>query len=117
MLLLAGRRDPNEMRLDPSDEEVFCEVMSALFCFDVVESQANELLKERFGKSLLNIYKHYADISARRRHQEHATENNMKYKKLNTASTQQEKLTPEMKALQKKLKNTLGYPEFFKVST
>lgn len=74
------------------------------------------MLKERFGKSLLSIYMHYADISERRRQQEHATENKVKHKKLNTAVAQQEKFTPEMRALQKKLKNTLGYNEFFKVS-
>ena len=77
--------------------------------------QANHVLKEKFGKSLLNIYKHYSEISERRRHQETATENTVKFKKMNTAVPQQEKATPEMKALQKKLKHTLGYEEFFKV--
>lgn len=98
VLLLAGRRDPKSMKLDPSDEE------------------ANEVLKEKFGKSLLSIYMHYADISERRRQQEHANENKIKHKKLNTAVAQQEKFTPEMRALQKKLKNTLGYNEFFKLA-
>jgi hypothetical protein len=77
--------------------------------------QANNVLKEKFGKSLLSIYKHYAEISERRRHQEFAAETNVKNKKLNASSPRQEKLTPEARALQKKLKNTLGYHEFFKV--
>ena len=77
--------------------------------------QANHILKEKFGKSLLNIYKHYSEISERRRHQELATENNVKSQKKNLVVALQEKLTPEMKALQKKLKHTLGYNEFFKV--
>jgi hypothetical protein len=126
VLLLAGRREPKDMTHDPSDEEVSTELLLShcthtihviSFCVLIFFSsvQANHVLKEKFGKSLLNIYKHYTEISERRRHQEYATENNLKYKKMNIAIALQEKLTPEMKALQKKLKHTLGYHEFFKV--
>lgn len=92
-------------------------VVVLLFHMIILRStvQANYLLKDKFGKSLLNIYKHYTEISERRRHQELATENNLKSQKKNLAVALQERMTPEMKALQKKLKHTLGYNEFFKV--
>lgn len=75
------------------------------------------VLKQKFGNSFLNIYKHYSEMSERRRHQEYGAESNAKSLKLNSpgAASRHETLTPEMKALHKKLKHTLGYKEFFKV--
>mmetsp|Transcript_9547 Transcript_9547/g.14364 ORF Transcript_9547/g.14364 Transcript_9547/m.14364 type:complete len:421 (-) Transcript_9547:162-1424(-) len=88
VLLLAGRRIPADMDLD------------------VTNAEAVEVMKVTFGRAILNIYKHYADMADRRRSQEMAAE------KSKTAHA--DMTTAQIKEMMKRMTNTIGYVEFFK---
>lgn len=122
ILLLAGRRVPADTNLD------------------VTNAEAVEVLKGKFGRAILNIYKHYADMAHRRHGQEIAAEKARRRLAARTtdtsglatgghpsvsssvidtiAPTPYSNLTAaEMKEVMKKLTDTIGYVEFFKVRT
>ncbi|CAE7796246.1 unnamed protein product [Symbiodinium microadriaticum] len=124
VLLLAGRRVPADTNLDVHDAEV-----------------AVEVLKGKFHRAILNIYKHYADMAHRRHGQEIAAEKARRRESSRTAaapgpttggapssgqpgsgsdaihSTPYSNLSgAEMKEVLKKLTDTIGYVEFFKFS-
>jgi hypothetical protein len=114
--LLAGRRIPADADLDVNDPE------------------ALEVMKGKFGRALLNIYKHYADMADRRRSQELDRDNKTSeggvgmsniYKpktltkkdnhNLEVAS-QSTKISSRARDL-RKFHDTIGYIEFFKVES
>ena len=89
-------------------------------------------MKGKFGRSILNIYKHYADMADRRRSQELDRDNktseagvgmsniyktkslNKKEVNLDIASQTNSKTNNRAKDL-RKFHDTIGYIEFFKV--
>jgi hypothetical protein len=121
ILLLAGRRIPADTNLD------------------VTNVEAVEVLKGKFGRAILNIYKHYADMAHRRHGQEIAAEKARRRLAARaaevpglatggrpSASSATDSIAPtpysnlsaaEMKEVMKKLTDTIGYVEFFKVGT
>ncbi len=110
VLLLAGRRIPADTGLDVNNPE------------------AIEVMKGKFGRAILNIYKHYADMADRRRSQELDRDNKTSeagvgmsniYKTKSATKKEvpldaQSSTSARAKDL-RRFHDTIGYIEFFKV--